>query len=377
MRGRDTKQGAMFSYVDIEDRIPPSHPLRKLKVAVDAVLLSLDEEFAQRYATTGRPSIPPERLLRSLVLQAIYSIRSERQLVEQINYNLMYRWFVGLGIGDPVWERSVFCANRDRLLEKNLLSLFFSRVVALADWAGLVSNEHFSVDGTMIEAWASQKSFVRKAESQSTDSVRDHDDRDEPPTSGRNAEVDFRGETRSNQTHESTTDAQARLFKKAKYAEAKPRYLSHILMENRNGLIIDVETTLATGKAEREAAELMAERNLTPGSTLGADKGYDVAEHLQRLQDLEVIPHVAAKTKGSAMDPDLSASEDCQTSLRVRKRIEECFGWAKTIGGFRKTRFVGKDRVHAQALITYACWNLTRMVNLFDWRHAYPQESCA
>ncbi len=346
----------MFSYVDLEDRIPASHPLRRLKQAVDAILLSMSAEFDSRYASTGRPSIPPERLLRALLLQVLYTIRSERQLVEQLDYNLLFRWFVGLGIDDPVWERSTFCANRDRLLEETLLRQFFDRVVALADWAGLVSDEHFSVDGTMIDAWASQKSLVRK-------------DTDEPPRGGgRNAEVDFKGEARSNATHQSKTDPDARLYKKAQYAEAKPRHLNHILMENRNGLVVDVETTTATGTAEREAAETMAARTLKPGSTLGEDKGYDVASHLEALKALGIKPHTAARQTGSAVDHRTRRSKGYQTSLKVRKRIEECFGWAKTIGGFRKTRFISTAKVQAQALMTYAAWNLTRMMTLCGWR---------
>ncbi len=245
MRGDDIIQGAMFSYVDLNSRVPATHPLRPLKLSVDAILASMSPEFDARYAVLGRPSIPPERLLRALLLQVLYTIRSERLLVEQLDYNLLFRWFVGLGIDDPVWDHSTFSANRDRLLEQTLLRQFFDRVLALADWAGLVSDEHFSVDGTMIEAWASHKSLARQ-------------DQDDPPADsgsggGRNAEVDFKGESFSNATHQSKTDPDARLYKKAKFAEAKLRHLNHILMENRNGLVVDVETTRATGTAERAA----------------------------------------------------------------------------------------------------------------------------
>ncbi len=360
MRGSDFIQGAMFSYVDLEDRIPASHPLRKLKIAVDAILATMSREFDKRYARTGRPSIPPERLLRALLLQVLYTIRSERQLMEQLDYNLLFRWFVGLGVDDRVWERTVFCANRDRLLEQTLLRDFFNRVLMLADWAGLTSDEHFSVDGTMIEAWASHKSLVRKDGA---------DQKDDDQGGGRNVEVDFKGEKRSNATHESKTDPDSRLYKKAKFAEAKPRHLTHIVMENRNGLVVDVETTKATGTAEREAAEIMAGRTLQAGSTLGEDKGYDVADHQQALKALGIKPHTAAKDKGSAVDGRTQRGKGYAISLIKRKRIEECFGWAKTVGGFRKTRFIGTAKVQAQALLTFAAWNLTRTMSLLGWRN--------
>lgn len=362
MRGNDFIQGAMFSYVDMDERIPASHPLRKLKVAVDTILVSMSDEFDRRYAKLGRPSIPPERLLRALLLQVLYTIRSERQLVEQLDYNLLFRWFVGLGVDDRMWERSVFCANRDRLLEQTLLRQFFDQVLSLANWAGLVSDEHFSVDGTMIEAWASHKSFVRKGQADTSK------DDDQSQGGGGNSEVDFKGEKRSNATHQSTTDPESRLYKKAQFAESKLRHLNHILMENRNGLVVDVETTQATGTAEREAAEKMAERTLKPGSTLGADKGYDVASHQQALKALGIKPHTAAKDKGSAVDGRTRRGKGYALSLVKRKRIEECFGWAKTVGGFRKTRFIGTAKVQAQALLTFAAWNLTRMMSLLGWR---------
>lgn len=363
MRGDDFIQGAMFSYVDIEERIPAKHPLRKVKIVVDGILRSMSDEFDRRYSWTGRPSIPPERLLRALLLQVLYTIRSERQLMEQLDYNLLFRWFVGLGVDDVVWERSVFCANRDRLLDESLLRQFFDCVLGVADWAGLVSDEHFSVDGTMIEAWASHKSFVR----------RDDKDKDEPPggPGERNAEVDFKGEKRSNQTHVSTTDPDARLYKKAEFAESKLRHLTHIVSENRNGLVVDVETTKATGTAEREAAEKMAARTLKPGATLGADKGYDAAAHIDALKKLGIEPHIAAKKVGSAMAESVLESEAYAISQRKRKRIEECFGWAKTVGNFRKTHFIGTVRVQAQALLVFAAYNLTRMMRLCGWKEGY------
>jgi transposase len=359
MRGQDVVQGSMFSYVDIEQRIPASHPLRKVKIVVDGILRSMSDEFDRRYSWTGRPSIPPEHLLRALMLQVLYTIRSERQLVEQLDYNLLFRWFVGLGVDDVVWERTVFCANRDRLLEQTLLRQFFDRVLGIADWAGLVSDEHFSVDGTMIEAWASHKSFVRLDDN-------DHKDPPEGPGS-RNAEVDFKAERRSNKTHVSTTDPDAKLYKKAQFAESKLRHLTHILSENRNGLVVDVETTQANGHAEREAAEKMAARRLESGATLGADKGYDASPHIKKLQAIGVTPHIAAKRTGSAVPESIKATEGYAISLRKRKRIEECFGWAKTAGGFRKTRFIGTAKVQAQALLVFAAYNLTRMIRLCGW----------
>lgn len=348
----------MFSYVDMEERIPASHPLRKLKVAVDAILDSMSSEFDRRCAKLGRPSIPPERLLRALLLQVLYTIRSERQSVEQLDYNLLFRWFVGLGVDERIWERSVFCTNRDRLLEQTLLRQFFDRVLSLANWAGLLSDEHYSVDGTMIEAWASHKSFVRKEQADASK------DDDQSQDGGRNAEMDFKGEKRSNATHQSTTDHESRLYKKAQFAESKLRHLNHILMENRNGLVVDVETTQATGTAEREAAEKMAKRTLKPGSTLGEDQGYDVASHQQALKALGIKTHTAAKDKGSAVDGRPRRGKGYTLSLVKRKRIEECFGWAKTVGGFRKPRFIGTTKVQAQALLTFAAWNLTRMMSL-------------
>lgn len=261
MRGSNAIQGSMFSYVDIEDRIPASHPLRKTKIVVDGILLSMSDEFTRRYSRFGRPSIPPERLLRALLLQVLYTIRSERQLMEQLNYNLLFRWFVGLGVDDAVWERTVFCANRERLLEQDLLRQFFDLVLGVAEWAGLVSNEHFSADGTMIEAWASHKSFVR----------RPANEQDDPPAGpgASNPAIDFTDEHRTNATHVSTTDPDARLYKKAQFAESKLRHLTHSVSENRNGLVVDVETTTATRHAEREAAQKMAARSLTAGRHAG------------------------------------------------------------------------------------------------------------
>lgn len=374
MRGHETHQSSLFSYVNLDSRIPAKHPIRKLRQIVDVILSTMNADLSARYADRGRPSIPPERLLRALLLQVMYTIRSERQLVEQLDYNLMFRWFVGLGVDDKVWDRTTFCANRDRILDEGLLRIFFDKVVHFARWRDLVSDDHFSVDGSMIEAWASHKSFVRK-EAAGKDNKDDNDPDDGP--GGRNADVDFKGEPRSNKTHESTTDPSARLYKKAKFAEAKLRHLTHIISENRHGLVMDVETTQATGTAEREAAEIMAKRSLKKGNTLGADKGYDVDEHIQALKKLQIKPHIAAKKTGSAMNPRTVRSKAYAVSQRKRKLVEECFGWAKTVGGFRKTRFIGTAKVQAQALLTFAAYNLTRMMTLSGWRDEFLQAKSA
>lgn len=355
MRGTDVTQGALFSYVSLEDRVPKTHPLRRLRLLVDGVLASMSAEFSARYSHTGRPSVAPEKLLRALLLQVLYTIRSERQLTEQLDYNLLFRWFVGLGIDDAVWDRTVFCANRDRLLSEALAREFFQRVLAIAEWQGLVSDEHFSVDGSLIEAWASHKSFVRK----------DGDGPDKP--SGRNPEVDFAGEKRSNATHESTTDPEARLYKKGEYTEAKLRYITHALSENRHGLIVDVETTQATGTAEIEAAQRMIARSVARGGTVGADKGYDQAGFVKCLSEQGVKAHVACKKSGSAIDGRTARGKGYTISLRRRKIVEEAFGWAKTVGGFRKTRHKGLAKVSGQALLCFAAYNLTRLSNLLTF----------
>lgn len=352
MRGSDVIQDSLFSYVSLEERIPKSHPLRRMRVLVDAVLRSLSDTFDARYSHTGRPSVAPEKLLRALLVQVLYTIRSERQLMEQLDYNLLFRWFVGLGIDDPVWDRTVFCINRDRLLSEELAREFFARVLAIAEWKDLVSNEHFSVDGTLIEAWASHKSFVKK----------DGSGPDKP--AGRNPEVDFKGEKRRNATHQSTTDPEARLYKKGEFTEAKLRYLTHALAENRHGLIVDVETTPATGRAEVEAAKRMIRRTVSAGSTVGADKGYDQPDFVDSLTERQIKAHVARKQNGSAVDGRTARGKGYATSLKRRKRIEESFGWLKTIGGLRKTRHKGLEKLSGQALFCFAAYNLTRMLNL-------------
>jgi transposase len=359
MRGADITQAAMFSYRTLEERIPKSHPLRKLRVLVDTILSTLSDEFDALYAETGRASIPPERLLRASLIQTLFSIRSERQLVQHIDYNLLYRWFVGLDLDDPVWDHSTFSANRDRLLNEQVAQAFFAKVLGLAEWQGLVSDDHFTVDGTLIEAWASIKRFVPK------------DGSGKPPEDGglKNPTVNFKGERRSNDTHTSTTDPDARLYKKSEGDKSRLCYLSHALMENRNGLVVDAETTHATGTAEREAAKTMVKRTISKaGATLGADKGYDVAEFVEALRQARVTPHVAQKEKGSAIDGRTTRHAGYAVSLRIRKRVEEIFGWSKTVGGLRKTHFRGLAKVKAQTLFTFAAYNLTRMAKIMGWR---------
>jgi len=365
MRGDDIRQDPLFSYVVTEARIPANHPLRKLRVVVNAILASMSAQFAALYSDVGRPSIPPEQLLRALLLQILYTVRSERQLMEQMDYNLLFRWFVGLTMDEPVWDASTFSANRERLLNEETAREFFTQVLALAQWQGLSSNEHFSVDGTLIQAWASHKSFKPR-----------EGGGDEPPSGGgRNAEVDFKGDKRSNATHVSTTDPEARLYRKSDAAPAVLGYLAHGLMENRNGLIVDVETTQATGTAERDAAITMLTRCAhKAGTTCGGDKGYDTHDSVARMRGQGVTPHVAQNTtnRRSAIDARTTHHAGYAVSIRKRKQIEEAFGWIKTIGGMRKTRFIGLARVNAQALFTFAAYNLVRIGGLLGWRRAAP-----
>jgi transposase len=347
----------MFSYRTLEERIPPGHSLRKLRTLVDGILVTLHAQFEALYAGCGRPSIPPERLLRASLIQTLYTIRSERQLVQHIEYNLLYRWFVGVDMDEAVWDHSIFTKNRERLLNEAVSRAFFRKVLELAEWRGLVSSEHFTVDGTLIEAWASMKSFKAK------------DGSGKPPQDGgRNPTVDFKGEKRSNDTHASTTDPQARLYKKAEGEKSRLCYLGHALMENRNGLAVDMETTLATGTAEREAAKAMVERSVKRGSTLGADKNYDVAEFVFAMRGHGVTPHVAQKSVGSAIDRRTTRHAGYAVSLKKRKLVEEIFGWAKTVGGLRKARFIGLTKVKAQTVFTLAAYNLIRMATIFGWR---------
>jgi len=353
MRGDDLQQQAMFSYISPEARVPKDHPLRPIQIMVDNALFDLAPLFKEMYSHTGRPSIPPEQILRALLLQILYSIRSERMLVEQLEYNLLFRWFVGLSMDDEVWNHSVFSKNRDRLIKHNVATQFFETIRRQAERADLLSNEHFTVDGTLIEAWASMKSFRPK------------DDQDPPAGGGSNTEVDFKGQKRKNETHQSTTDPDARLLKKGKGKEAKLCFMGHALMENRSGLVVDSRLTQATGTAERNAALEMIED--VPGTkqlTLGADRGYDVASFVKDLRQLRATPHVAQKTKGTAIDKRTTRHAGYQTSLKIRKRVEEIFGWIKTTGVLRKTRHRGLERVECTFTLAVTAYNLVRMRNL-------------
>lgn len=357
MRKTDVTQHSLYSYRTLEERIPDAHPLRKLRVLVDAILANMNDDFQALYSRRGRPSIAPERLLRASLIQTLFTIRSERQLVQHIEYNLLYRWFVGMNLDEAVWNHSTFSTNRERLFSEAMTQRFFAQVLRIAEWQSLISDEHFTVDGTMIEAWASVKSFTKK-------------DGSGPPPSddGRNATVDFKGEKRSNETHQSTTDPDARLYKKGDGDKSRLCYLGHALMENRNGLVVDATTTLATGTAERDAALIMAERSIrNAGATLGADKGYDAAAFVKQLRGLGVTPHVAQK-KHSAIDGRTTRHAGYAVSIKKRKLVEEIFGWSKTIGGLRKARFVGLAKVRAQTTFTFAAYNLTRMATIFGWR---------
>ena len=357
MRGSDREQGSMFSYVALEERIPQDHPLRAMRAMVDEALKQLSRRFSSLYADSGRPSIPPERLLRALLLQILYSIRSERLLMEQLEYNLLFRWFVGLGIDDPVWVATVFTKNRDRLLQGEVAQEFFEAVLAQGREHGLLSSEHFSVDGTLIEAWASQKSFRRK----------DRPDDGSDDDAG-NPTVNFRGERRSNQTHESTTDPDARLARK-KGQTSHLAYMGHLLTENRNGLIVSAMLTQADGYAERTAALAMVEE--VPGKrriTLGGDRGFDTEDFVESCRTRNVTPHVAQSTtnRASRIDARTLRHAGYEVSQRKRKRIEECFGWMKTIGLMRKTRHKGTERMGWMFVFTAAVYNLVRFRNLAE-----------
>ena len=356
MGGADIQQDSLFSTVSPEQRVPKDHPLRPIRRMVDAALESLDAEFDALYADLGRDSIPPEKLLRAQLLMALYTIRSERQLVEQIDYNLLFRWFVGFSMDDRVWHHSTFTKNRDRLLEGEVAHKFFARVLEQARAADLLSKEHFSVDGTLIEALASLKSYRPK-------------DEEEPPTKsgGRNATVDFRGEKRSGETHESKAAPDALLYRKSKGTTAKLSYMGHLLMENRHGLVVDAQVTQATGTAEREAAIAMVEAlGGTHRVTLGADKNDDTRGCVDALRCVNVTPHVAQNTnnRSSAIDGRTTRHRGYAMSQRFRKRIEECFGWAKVIGGMRKSRFVGREKLDFQFMMVMSAYNLVRMRNL-------------
>jgi transposase len=398
MRGVDEQNGSLFSYVSLEERIPARHPLRKVAVIVNDALKALDGEFARLYARDGRPSIPPERLLRAALVQILFSVRSERQLMDQMQYNLLFRWFVGLGIDDPVWVPTVFTKNRDRLLNTEIARKLLAAVLAHKEVAPLLSDEHFSVDGTLIEAWASMKSLQPKAAPEPPDGsggggaeerspAKPTSSETEPSSTtdmssttettpmaattetgkNRNGAVDFRGQKRSNGTHQSATDPQARLYRKGKGKPAQLCFMGHALMENRSGLIVEAELTQADGHAERAAAVAMIERH-SPGSerrlTVGADKGYDSADFVAELRRMCVTPHVAAKARGSAIDGRTTRHAGYAVSQRKRKQIEEPFGWGKTVGQLRKTMLRGLARVGAQFALNMAAYNLARLPRL-------------
>src|SRR5271163_190273 len=359
MRGSDESSGSLFSYVDLEGRVRRDHPLRVIRAIANAALSDLSKAFTALYTDFGRPSIPPEKLLRAMLLQAFYSIRSERQLMERLEFNLLFRWFVGLGVDDAVWDHSTFSKNRERLLEGDIAAKLLGAVLAQPKVKRLLSTDHFSVDGTLIEAWASMKSFKPK----------DQAGEDPPPSSGgRNAEVDFKGQKRSNETHQSTTDPEARLYRKGPGMEARLCFIGHTLMENRSGLIVDTRVTCADGHAERIAALSMIEpRADRPHAiSLGADKAYDAEDFVNELRSMNVRPHVAQNTNGrrSAIDGRTTRHAGYGMSQRIRKRIEEPFGWTKTVAGQRKTRFRGRDRVGWAFALAMAAYNLIRLPKL-------------
>src|ERR1019366_1965517 len=359
MRGYDTQQSAMFSYLSPEDRVPAGHALRQVRAMTDEALKALSPVFNEMYASLGRPSIAPEKLLRALLLQVLYTIRSERMLMEQLEYNLLFRWFIGLNMDEPVWVPTVFSKNRDRLMAGDVAEKFFAQVLVQATAAGLVSDEHFSLDGTLIEAWASQKAFQRK------------DQTERPPTDDPgNPTVDFHGETRSNETHESKTDPDARLARKSGGHESKLAYCGNVLIENRNGLVVDTELLQCNDTAERDAAMLMAERIAgTKRVTVAADKGYDTRELVAEMRAMNVTPHVAQNVKrsgGSAIDGRTTNHAGYRISQRKRKRIEEVFGWLKTVGMLRKTRHRGVHNVAWVFTFATTAYNLVRMRSLIS-----------
>ena len=355
MRGDDQRPDTMFSYVAPEQRVPQDHPLRAIRTMVDTALRDLSAEFARLYPPTGRPSIPPEKLLRALLLQMLYSVRSERQLMEQLDDNLLFRWFVGLSMDDPVWDPTVFTKNRQRLLQGDIARAFFERVLAQAQGRSLLSTEHFTVDGTLIEAWAGLKSFKKTGARRGS------------PDDPGNPTVNFHGERRSNATHASTTDPEARLMRKGSGKEAKLAYQGHVLLENRHGLVVDTCVTQAAGTTERDAAAAMA-TNLRRGATVGGDKGYDTRGFVTALRSLGLTPHVAQHTtrRVSAIDTRTTRHAGYAVSQQKRKRVEEVFGWVKTVALLRKTRHRGVRRVGWLFTLAAALYNLVRIRNVIE-----------
>ena len=355
MRGSDGYNESLFSTVRLEDFVPANHPLRPIRAWINDALAKMDEKFSSMYESDvkgGRPSIAPEKLVRAMMLQVLYSVRSERQLVEQINYNLLFRWFVGLSIDDVVWNHSVFSKNRDRMIDNDIVIDLFNATVEKAKAADLLSGEHFSVDGTQLKAWAGHKSVRRK----------DGSDEDRDPE-------DWRGERRSNETHESKTDPDSQLYRKSNAAPALPSFLGHIATDNRHGIVVNVQTTKATGTAERDAAAEMLEAIAVrkQHSTVGADKAYDTKGFVKDCRDLGVTPHVAqnlTRNGGSAIDGRTTRHEGYEISQRKRKCIEQCFGWAKTVGQMRQVMVRGLSNVNQQFTLTMTAYNLTRLRNL-------------
>lgn len=369
MRGKAEQQALILSAVTPDQLVPQDHPIRQVKPIVDRALAELSPTFNQMYARVGRPSIPPEHLLKGCLLIALYSIRSERQFCERLQYDLLFKWFLDLNIMDPAFDPSTFSKNKSRLLEHQVSRQFFSAVLAEAGRRQLLSEDHFTVDGTLLEAWASLKSF------------RPRDGGSPPPSGGgRNPEVNFRGEKRRNETHVSTTDPEAQLARKGPGKEAKLSFAGHVLMENRHGLVVDVTVTQATGTAEREAALDMLEK--LPGVhrvTVGGDKNYDTAAFVAECREMHVTPHVAQNTSGrrSAIDERTTRHPGYAVSQRVRKRVEEIFGWVKTVGGGRKVRYIGVARNQLWAELTASAYNLVRMVKLALASLEIPREECA
>jgi transposase len=354
MRGENEEQDRMFSYRSPADRVPRDHPLRAVKDMANRALKELSAELGTMYAPGGRHSIPPEKLIRALLLQVLSSIRSERMLMEQLDYNLLFRWFVGLSMDDEVWDHSTFSKNREGLRDAEIVGKFFAKIREQARGKGLLSDEHFTVDGTLIEAWASQKSFQPK----------DGDPQD-PGEQGRNAEVDFHDKPRNNETHRSTTDGDARLMKKTPGAEARLGYMGHVLMENGNGLVVQQLLTRGSGTAEREATVQMLEAmGGAKRLTVGADRAYDVAGFVEELRQIRVTPHVAQKREHSAIDKRTVRHSGYAINQRRRKRVEDVFGWMKTVGCYRKTKFRGEQRVGMAFTLAATAYNLVRMRNL-------------
>jgi transposase len=351
MRGPNEQTNQMFSYLSPEQRVHADHPLRAIRAMTDRVFAELSPRFTKMYSDIGRPSIPPEQLLRALLLQSLYTVRSERLLMEEIDYSVLYRWFIGLSMDDPIWSPTTFSKNRDRLLESDIASAFFDAVLRQAREAGLLSDEHFTVDGTLLEAWASLKSFRRKDEGPTP-----------PPDDPGNPTVNFHGESRRNDTHQSTTDPDAMLARKGDGREAKLAYLGHVLLDNRHGLVANVCATAATGTGEREAALMLLEI-LAHGGTVGGDKNFDVAAFVADVRALGITPHVAQKTH-SAIDGRTTRHAGYVISQRKRKLIEQVFGWMKTVGGLRKLRHRGGERVDWIVTFTAAAYNLIRLRTL-------------